>query len=230
MVIHGLQKMTLLDFPGKVACTIFLGWCDFRCPFCHNWELIDGSAPAELDDEKLLDFLKKRRGLLEGVAITGGEPMLNKDLPELMRKIRELGYPVKVDTNGNHPEMLRRVIDEKLVDYIAMDVKNSRERYAQTIGLEEFDTSNVEKSIGIIMGSGIEYEFRTTVVEQLHDNDSFKGIGTLIEGAERYFLQKFTDRDTVPFEGLSAPSDDKMREYLETVRPFVKEVQLRGVN
>ena len=230
MVIHGLQKMTLLDFPGKVACTIFLGWCDFRCPFCHNWELIDGSAPAELDDEKLLDFLKKRRGLLEGVAITGGEPMLNKDLPELMRKIRELGYPVKVDTNGNHPEMLRRVIDDKLVDYIAMDVKNSRERYAQTIGLEEFDTSNVEKSIGIIMGSGIEYEFRTTVVEQLHDNDSFKGIGTLIEGAERYFLQKFTDRDTVPFEGLSAPSDDKMREYLETVRPFVKEVQLRGVN
>ena len=230
MVIHGLQKMTLLDFPGKVACTIFLGWCDFRCPFCHNWELIDGSAPAELDDEKLLDFLKKRRGLLEGVAITGGEPMLNKDLPELMRKIRELGYPVKVDTNGNHPEMLRRVIDEKLVDYIAMDVKNSRERYAQTIGLEEFDTSNVEKSIGIIMGSGIEYEFRTTVVEQLHDNDSFKGIGTLIEGAERYFLQKFTDRDTVPFEGLSAPSDDKIREYLETVRPFVKEVQLRGVN
>ena len=230
MVIHGLQKMTLLDFPGKVACTIFLGWCDFRCPFCHNWELIDGSAPAELDDEKLLDFLKKRRGLLEGVAITGGEPMLNKDFPELMRKIRELGYPVKVDTNGNHPEMLRRVIDDKLVDYIAMDVKNSRERYAQTIGLEEFDTSNVEKSIGIIMGSGIEYEFRTTVVEQLHDNDSFKGIGTLIEGADRYFLQKFTDRDTVPFEGLSAPSDDKMREYLETVRPFVKEVQLRGVN
>ncbi|MDO4802119.1 MAG: anaerobic ribonucleoside-triphosphate reductase activating protein, partial [Prevotellaceae bacterium] len=205
MVIHGLQKMTLLDFPGKVACTIFLGWCDFRCPFCHNWELIDGSAPAELDDEKLMDFLKKRQGLLEGVAITGGEPMLNKDLPELMRKIRELGYPVKVDTNGNHPEMLRRVIDEKLVDYIAMDVKNSRERYAQTIGLEKFDTSNVEKSIGIIMGSGIEYEFRTTVVEQLHDNDSFKGIGTLIEGADRYFLQKFTDRDTVPFEGLSAP-------------------------
>ena len=230
MVIHGLQKMTLLDFPGKVACTIFLGWCDFRCPFCHNCELIDGSAPAELDDEKLLNFLKKRQGLLEGVAITGGEPMLNKDLPELIRKIRELGYPVKVDTNGNHPEMLRRVIDEKLVDYIAMDVKNTKERYAQTIGLEEFDTSNVEKSIGIIMGSGIEYEFRTTVVEQLHDNDSFMGIGRLIEGADRYFLQKFTDRDTVPFEGLSAPSDDKMREYLETVRPFAKEVQLRGVN
>ena len=230
MVIHGLQKMTLLDFPGKVACTIFLGWCDFRCPFCHNWELIDGSVPAELDDEKLMDFLKKRQGLLEGVAITGGEPMLNKDLPGLMRKIRELGYPVKVDTNGNHPEMLRRVIDEKLVDYIAMDIKNSRERYAQTIGFDEFDTSNVEKSIGIIMGSEIEYEFRTTVVEQLHDNDSFMGIGRLIEGADRYFLQKFTDRDTVPFEGLSAPSDDKMREYLETVRPFVKEVQLRGVN
>lgn len=230
MVIHGLQKMTLLDFPGKVACTIFLGWCDFRCPFCHNWELIDGSTPAEMDDEELLSFLKKRQGLLEGVAITGGEPMLNKDLPELMKKIKELGYPVKVDTNGNHPEMLRRIIEEGLADYIAMDIKNSRERYAQTIGLENFDTSNVEKSIGLIMGSGLEYEFRTTVVDQLHDSDSFKGIGELIEGAERYYLQKFTDRDTVPFAGLSAASDEKMREYLEIIRPFVKEVQLRGVS
>lgn len=230
MVIHGLQKMTLLDFPGKVACTVFLGWCDFRCPFCHNWELIDGTAPAQLDDKELMAFLQKRRGLLEGVAVTGGEPMLNKDLPQLLRDIRNLGYMTKVDTNGNHPEMLEKVLDEGLVDYIAMDIKNSREKYGQTIGLEAFDTVNVEKSIQLIMNSGVDYEFRTTVVNELHDEDSFKGIGELIEGAGKYFLQKFTDRDSVPFGGLSAPSDDKMRKYLDIIRPYVKSASLRGVD
>ena len=230
MVIHGLQKMTLLDFPGKVACTVFLGWCDFRCPFCHNWELIDGTAPAQLDDKELMTFLQKRRGLLEGVAVTGGEPMLNKDLPQLLRDIRNLGYMTKVDTNGNHPEMLEKVLDEGLADYIAMDIKNSREKYGQTIGLEAFDTVNVEKSIQLIMNSGVDYEFRTTVVNELHDEDSFKGIGELIEGAGKYFLQKFTDRDSVPFGGLSAPSDDKMRKYLDIIRPCVKSASLRGID
>ena len=230
MVIHGLQKMTLLDFPGKVACTVFLGWCDFRCPFCHNWELIDGTAPAQLDDKELMAFLQKRRGLLEGVAVTGGEPMLNKDLPQLLRDIRNLGYMTKVDTNGNHPEMLEKVLDEGLADYIAMDIKNSREKYGQTIGLEAFDTVNVEKSIHLIMESGIDYEFRSTVVNELRDEDSVKGIGELIEGAGKYFLQKFTDRDSVPFGGLSAPSDEKMLKYLDIIRPYVKTASLRGVD
>ena len=230
MVIHGLQKMTLLDFPGKVACTVFLGWCDFRCPFCHNWELIDGSAPAQLDDEKLMAFLKKRRGLLEGVAVTGGEPMLNRDLPQLLRNIRELGFMTKVDTNGNHPDMLRQIIDEKLADYIAMDVKNSPERYAVTVGLENFDTSNIEKSIILLKQSGLEYEFRTTAVDELHDEDSFRGIGRLIEGAERYYIQKFTDRETVHYEGLHAPSDEKMRKYLDIIRLYVQSAELRGTD
>lgn len=230
MVIHGLQKMTLLDFPGRVACTVFLGACDFRCPFCHNWELVDGTAPAQMSDDELIEFLKKRTGVLEGVAITGGEPMINKDLPELLRKIKELGYPAKVDTNGNHPDMLRKVIDEDLVEYVAMDVKNSLDRYGVTIGKEGFDTSNVEESIQILLGSGIDYEFRTTVVDQLHDEDSFKGIGPMIKGAKHYYLQKFTDRDTVPFEGLSAPEDDKMRRYADIIRPYVPSVQLRGVD
>lgn len=222
--------MTLLDFPGKVACTVFLGACDFRCPFCHNWELVDGTAPAQMSEDGLIEFLKKRTGVLEGVAITGGEPMINKDLPELLRKIKELGYPAKVDTNGNHPEMLRQVINEGLVDYVAMDVKNSLDRYGVTIGKEVFDTTNVEESIKLLLGSGIDYEFRTTVVEQLHDAGSFKGIGPMIVGAGRYFLQKFTDRDTVPFAGLTAPSDDKMREYADIIRPYVPSVQLRGVD
>lgn len=230
MLIHGLQKMTLLDFPGKVACTIFLGACDFRCPFCHNWELVDGSAPAQMSDDELMDFLKKRTGVLEGVAITGGEPMINKDLPELMRRIKELGFPVKVDTNGNHPEMLRQVIDEGLVEYVAMDVKNSLDRYSATIGKECFDTTNVEESMQILLGSKIDYEFRTTVVAQLHDEDSFRGIGPMIEGAKHYYLQKFTDRDTVPFEGLCAPEDDEMRKYADIIRPYVPSVELRGVD
>jgi len=230
MVINGLQKMTLLDFPGKVACTVFLGWCDFRCPFCHNWELVDGSAPEEMSVEKLLSFLERRRGILEGVAITGGEPMLNKDLPELLKRIRDLGYPTKVDTNGNHPGVLETILKEGLADYIAMDVKNSPERYGQTIGLDKFDLAGVRESIGLIMAGAPDYEFRTTAVAQLHDRDSFEGIGHMIEGASRYFIQKFTDRDTVPFGGLTAPEDDRMREYADVIRPFVPSVQLRGVD
>jgi len=230
MVINGLQKMTLLDFPGKVACTIFLGWCDFRCPFCHNWELVDGSAPADMTEEELLSFLKKRQGILEGVAITGGEPMLNKDLPELLRRIRDLGYPTKVDTNGNHPRILEEILRDGLADYIAMDIKNSPERYARTIGLDKFDLTNVKESIGLIMDGAPDYEFRTTVVAQLHDEESFVGIGQMIKGANRYFIQKFTDRDTVPFEGLTAPDDDRIREYADIIRPFVPSVELRGVD
>ena len=139
MKIQGLQKMTLLDFPGRVACTVFLGGCDFRCPFCHNGELLDGSAPAVMDDAELLRFLKGRRGLLDGVAITGGEPLLRKDLPELLKAIRELGFAVKVDTNGNHPDALEGLLRERLVDYVAMDIKNSPEKYALTVGLKELD-------------------------------------------------------------------------------------------
>jgi len=230
MTINGLQKMTLLDFPGKVACTVFLGWCDFRCPFCHNWELVDGTAPAALSQEELFSFLKKRQGVLEGVAITGGEPMINKDLPELLRKIRELGYPVKVDTNGNHPDILRTVLEEGLADYIAMDIKNSPELYGKTIGIENFDPKNVVESVGLIMSQAKDYEFRTTVVAQLHDEQSFEGIGNLIEGAKRYYLQKFTDRDTVPFAGLTAPENDILRRYSDIVATYVQYVELRGVD
>ena len=136
MRIHGLQKMTLLDFPGRVACTVFLGGCDFRCPFCHNYELVDGSAPAIMDDGALFAFLEKRQGLLDGVAVTGGEPCLRRDLPELLERIKAMGFAVKLDTNGTHPEMLRSLIDRRLVDYVAMDVKNSPEHYDRTVGLK----------------------------------------------------------------------------------------------
>ncbi len=230
MKIHGLQKMTLLDYPGKVACTVFFGGCDMRCPYCHNAELLDGTAPSVMSDEELLDFLKKRRGLLDGVAITGGEPLLQKDLPELAARIRELGYPIKLDTNGNHPDRLERMIRDGLAQYVAMDIKNSPERYAKTIGLAQFDIGPVKESAALLLEGRTDYEFRTTTVAEFHDDSSFEKIGPWIQGAKRYFLQKFTDRDTVPFGGLHAPEDEQMRRWADIVRPWVPAVELRGVD
>ena len=176
MKIHGLQKMTLLDFPGRVACTVFLGGCDFRCPFCHNFELVDGSSQALMEEDELFAFLKKRTGLLDGVAITGGEPCLRPDLPELLAKIKDLGYVVKLDTNGTHPALLRTIIDEGLVDYVAMDVKNSPEKYAATVGLERVDLAPVRESVELLKSGRVDYEFRTTVVDELHDVSDFEAV------------------------------------------------------
>jgi len=229
MKIHGLQKMTLLDFPGRVACTVFLGGCDFRCPFCHNFELVDGSAPPIMDDTELLDFLKKRQGLLDGVAFTGGEPCLHPGLPDLMGKIRDLGFAVKLDTNGYHPEMLSRLMDSGLVDYVAMDIKNSPAKYALTAGLETLDLSPIYECIRLLKEGLTDFEFRTTVVEEFHESEDFSQMGEMIRGAERYFLQKFTDRDSVPFGNLHAPTDERMREYLKIAREYVPEAALRGV-
>ena len=231
MKIHGLQKMTLLDFPGKVACTVFLGGCDLRCPFCHNAELIDGTAPAVMDETELLAFLKKRQGLLEGVAITGGEPLLRgEELIRLAEKIRELGYPLKLDTNGTHPDRLAKLTGAGLVSYVAMYIKNSPERYAETSGLEHMDLGPVRESVSLLMAGNTEYEFRTTTVAELHDGESFRKIGEWIRGAKRYYLQKFTDRDTVPFEGFHAPADEEMRRYLEISREYIPSAELRGVD
>jgi len=230
MDIHGLQKMTLLDFPGRVACTVFLGGCDLRCPFCHNAELIDGTAPAVMEENGLLSFLKKRQGLLEGVAVTGGEPLLRPDLGELLSGVRELGYPVKLDTNGTHPERLRQLLEQDLVQYVAMDIKNSPERYPETVGRKTFDLTPVRESVALLLGGDWDYEFRTTAVRELHDADSFREIGPWIRGAKRYFLQKFTDRETVPFQGFHSPSAEEMRAWAGIMEPFVDAVSLRGVD
>ena len=235
MKIHGLQKMTLLDFPGHVACTVFLNACDFRCPFCHNYELIDGTAPAVMDDAELFSFLKKRQGLLDGVAVTGGEPCLHRDLPDLLARIRELGFATKLDTNGFHPDLLSEILEKGLADYVAMDVKNSPEKYAMTVGLEKVDLAPVQESISMLIEKGrveppFDYEFRTTVVAELHEAFDFMAIGQMIEGAKRYFLQCFTDRDSVPFGNLHAPSADDLKAYAEVARKYVPDVQIRGVD
>lgn len=230
MNINGLQKLTLLDFPGHTACTVFLAGCDLRCPFCHNSELISGNAPAVMDETELLAFLKKRQGILDGVAFTGGEPLLRKELPELFAAIKELGYLIKLDTNGCHPEALKRVLEQDLVDYAAMDIKNSPEKYAQTSGVEKISMDRVRESISLLVNGTCDYEFRTTVTEQLHDEESFRNIGPMIKGAKRYFLQAFTDRDTVVYAGFTAPEKEKMLLYADLVRPYVRDVQLRGVD
>ena len=229
MKIHGLQKMTLLDFPGRVACTVFLGGCDYRCPFCHNFELVDGTAPAIMDDGELLSFLRKRQGLLDGVAITGGEPCLHAGLPDLLARIRELGFATKLDTNGCHPRMLERLLSEQLVDYVAMDVKNSPEKYARTAGVEHVDLDAIAESIRLIMEKAPDYEFRTTVVAEFHEASDFEEMGKMIAGAKNYFLQSFTDRDTVPFEGFHAPDPEDLKKYAEIVRKYVAHVEIRGV-
>ena len=229
MNLHGLQKMTLLDFPGHVACTVFLGGCDFCCPFCHNFELIDGTAQPVTDSAALLSFLKKRKGLLDGVAFTGGEPLLHTDLPALMAAVRALGYAVKLDTNGYHPDRLRAVLEAGLVDYVAMDVKNSPAKYALTCGVETVDLEKIRASIALLIDGKCDYEFRTTVVKPLHEAADFDAIGKEIRGAKRYFLQCFTDRDTVPFQNLSAPTADEMKTFAEIARKYVPATALRGV-
>ena len=220
--------MTLLDFPGAVACTVFLGGCDFRCPYCHNAELLDPNFPPLMDETELLAFLKKRQGLLDGVCITGGEPLLRQELPTLLGEIRALGYKIKLDTNGAHPAQLRRILDAGLADYVAMDIKNSPERYAETIGRAQFDIAPIRESVRLLMAGDTDYEFRTTVVAELHGEEDIRAIGRWIAGARRYFLQPFTDRETVPLAGLSAPTQAQLDRFLAIAREFVPETQLRG--
>ena len=200
-----------------------------RCPFCHNAGLLDMEAPAEMEDEALLRFLESRKGLLDGVAFTGGEPLLRSDLPILLEKIRALGFSTKIDTNGNHPERLKDILGAGLADYVAMDIKNCPARYAETTGIPGFSTERIEESIRLLIEGDVPYEFRTTVVRQFHDEEAFREIGPWIRGAERYYLQKFTDRESVPFAGLDPVEDAEMRVFADIVRPYVNNVEVRGV-
>jgi pyruvate formate lyase activating enzyme len=230
MKIHGLQKMTLLDYPGKVACTVFLGGCDFRCPFCHNFELVDGSAPPVMEDAEFFSFLEKRHGLLDGVAVTGGEPCLRPELPAFLGRIREMGYAVKLDTNGTSPERLRSLVLGGLVQYVAMDIKNSPGKYALTAGVPDAGLERINRSIAFLRQGHVDYEFRTTVVDELHDAADFEAIAKWIEGAPRYFLQPFTDRDSVPTEGFHAPSPERMRAYLRILQTALPGAEIRGMD
>jgi len=225
--ISGLQKLTLLDYPGHTACTVFLSGCNFRCPFCHNYELATGKSNANISEDELFEFLKTRSAVLDGVAITGGEPCINKELIPFIERVRSLGFMVKLDTNGAYPFVLEILLSRHLVDYVAMDIKNSEKKYAATCGLSFIDFAQIRKSIDFIIRSDIPYEFRTTVVDELHDTSDFTSIGELIHGAKSYYLQSFVDRESVPFSGFHSPSHEKLNECKEAVQSFVQNVYIR---
>lgn len=257
MKIHGLNKLTLLDYPGHMACLIFTGACNYRCPFCHNASLVlnPGSQPAISEDE-IFSFLQSRKGILEGVCISGGEPTLQADLPEFIRKIRTMGFHVKLDTNGSRPGILKALLDEGLLDYVSMDIKNAPRKYLATIGISEesqktdsaassFDTNkgvlgfdnlitdSVRQSAELLMQSSIPYEFRTTVVKELHNEEDLLTIGKWLNGARAYYLQSFRDSETLVGASLGqfhAYEPEQMRTFRELLKPYFEIVELRGID
>ena len=234
MQIHGLQKMTLLDYPGKVACTVFLAGCNYACPFCHNTQLLTTAAEPLMEAGELLAFLEKRKGVLDGVCITGGEPTLNAGLKGLLKQIKNLGYETKLDTNGSRPDVLRQLVEEGLVEYVAMDVKNGPAQYGYTVGVEGVKLAAIEESLRFLIGGSVPYELRTTLVHPLHDAASIEAMGRwladLVPGKlpRVLYLQSFTDRESVAFSGLSAPTSDEKKRYEQILLPFVQEVCSRG--
>ena len=222
--------MTLLDFPGKVACTVFTGGCNFRCPFCHNALLVT-KLPEKPDytEDEILSFLEKRVGLLDGVAITGGEPLLNPDIGDFIRKIRDMGYAVKLDTNGSFPERLKAIVSEGLVDYVAMDIKNRREKYAETIGLKNLDLSKIEESVEFLKSGAVDYEFRTTVVKQFHTVEDIRAAAEWISGVKRYFLQNFVDSGELICEEVCGVDKETMLKMKSAAADFVPQTEIRGI-
>ena len=230
MKICGLQKTTLLDFPGHVAATIFTGGCNFRCPFCHNSDLLGNDAPAAFSEDEILNFLKKRRGILEGVAITGGEPTLQPDLRDFIIKIRELGYQIKLDTNAYRPDVLKSLCQDGLIDYVAMDIKTCKERYPVVAGIPSLQMDKIEESVSFLKTGIIPYEFRTTVVRELHSADDFIKIADWLSGCSNYYLQNFTDSGNVLCPGYSSCTKEDLFSYLKLVESHAEHVEIRGVD
>ena len=232
MQVSGLQKLTLLDYPGRVACTVFTGGCNFRCPFCHNAPLVlpERMQGDENGEATVLSFLKKRQGVLDGVAVTGGEPLLHKDMAAFLEKVKSMGFLVKLDTNGSFPDRLRELVEAGLVDRVAVDIKNSPALYAKTVGVPGFDLGPVERTKDYLLSGPVEYEFRTTVVKGLHTRESLMDAARWIEGAREYYLQQFKDSgDVIAIEGLGAFTGEEMHAFADAVRPYVPAVAVRGV-
>ena len=231
MNISGIQKLTLLDYPGKVACTLFTAGCNFRCPFCHNAGLVlpDRLEEASISEDEVMSFLKKRAGMLDGVAITGGEPLLHTDMPEFLEKIKNLGYKIKLDTNGSNPKLLKEIVNAGLVDRVAMDIKNAPTEYDKTAGCS-VDMEKIEESKDFLLTGTCDYEFRTTVVKGIHTKESIVAAAKWISGAKEYYLQQFKDSGNLIVPDEFEPFDEnEMHELADAVRPFVPAVEVRGV-
>lgn len=237
MLIVGINKTTLLDYPGCVAATVFVGGCSFRCPFCHNGGLVNNPLSQESYSEgEILEFLSKRKRILKGVCITGGEPTLHADLPEFILKVKELGYRVKLDTNGYAPNVLKELIDQKLLDYVAMDIKNCPDKYALTAGMRDpFDIDRIKQSVNLLKTSSLLYEFRTTVVKEFHTREDLLEIAGWIKGCPHYYLQQYRDDENIldrishgPFHGYNKEEMEGMAASLRQMPGMTGEVALRG--
>ena len=228
MKISGLQKLTLLDYPGKMACTVFTYGCNFRCGFCHNALLVTEENSDSISEDEFFAFLKKRQGILEGVCISGGEPTLQKDLYDFIKKVRALGYAVKLDTNGTNPRLLKTLLEEKLLDYVAMDIKNSPEKYSLICGCE-VDMDAIRESVSIIKESSVDYEFRTTTVREYHTKEDFLSVANWLEGDSKYFLQQFEDSGNLIGDNLSPFTKEEMTAFADAIRNKLPNVALRGV-
>lgn len=226
MKISGLQKLSLVDYPEHTACTIFTSGCNFACPFCHNSSLVQNLAD-EITENKVLEYLIKRKNILDAVCISGGEPTLQKDLLEFINKIKNMGYKIKLDTNGTNFEILKYLIDNKLIDYVAMDIKNSLEKYPLTTNCK-VNLDNIKKSIGYLLNSNIEYEFRTTLVQEFHTTEDIENISLLISGAKKYYLQKFVDSDNCIARGLHEITKEKVLQFQKILQDKIPQTFLRG--
>lgn len=229
MQIGGLQKLTLLDFPEKVSCTVFTCGCNLRCPYCHNPSLVlPQFAPNQITEADFFTFLQKRQGLLDGVCISGGEPLLQPDIIAFVTRVKEMGFSVKLDTNGTRPELLRHLAENHMIDYVAMDIKHAPSRYAEAAGVNAFDLSPVRESTAFLLQGGLPYEFRTTVAHPLHTSDDFDEIGQWLRGAQRYFIQPFEDTGSLVGQGLKPCTDAELAAFLATLQAHIPVAQLRN--
>lgn len=228
LTIKGVQKLTLLDYPEKCAATVFLSGCNLRCPFCHNASLVVKRDNFSVSQEEFFAFLKTRKGILDGVAVTGGEPLINGDIYDFIKKIKDDGFLVKLDTNGTFPDKLERLIQDGLIDYVAMDIKNSFSKYSLTVGVSGFDISPIKKSVALLLSGVVDYEFRTTVAHELFTEGDFVEIAQEIRGAKRYFLQPFADSGDILSGKFTPPAKAELDAYAEIVAPYVLKVSVRG--
>lgn len=229
MNIYGLQKTTLLDYPGHVACTIFLGGCNFRCPYCHNKDLVLSCKDLPpIPEEEIFSHLKKRRGILDGVCITGGEPSLQPELGLFIEKIKELDFDVKLDTNGSRPDVLQTLCEQGLLDYIAMDIKHAPEEYGTVCNIP-VPMEAIQESVSFLLQGNVSYEFRTTVVKELHSRESFEAIGRWIAGADAYYLQSYRESEQVIRPGFTACSREELEDIRSLLKKYISHVEIRGV-
>jgi anaerobic ribonucleoside-triphosphate reductase activating protein len=227
MKIYGIEKFSMVDWDGKIVCTLFASGCNFRCPFCHNSSLAlaDGN---ELDIDDIFSFLEKRKGVLDGVCISGGEPTLNPDLEDFVKKIKDMGYKVKLDTNGTNPKAVQSLVEKKLVDYVAMDIKNSPHKYSSTIGNYALNLDDILATVNIIKKSNIPHEFRTTIIKEFHTEEDMKYIADLVDGCDKYVLQKYVDRDDCISHGYTAIDKETAQKWLNHFNGKAKRTALRG--